>query len=557
MSVPGVVTAVRSNGFYLQDPDPDDDPRTSEGIFVFTGSGGAKPAAGQAVRVIGQVSEFRPGGDADNLTITQLGDAVFTVTGAGAVAPTVIGRDGRTPPATVIDDDSCGDVEQTPTFDPAEDGIDFFESLEGMLTEVRGAVAVGPTSRFGEIPVVADGGDGASVRTPRGGIVVRPTDFNPERIILDDAIAGGEPTLDVGDRFTAPIRAVVDYSFGNFKFLPLDWPGTADGGLEREVTAAPKPNQLAVASFNVENLDARDPQETFDRLAQTLVENLRAPDLVALEEIQDNDGPVRSGVTDASATYARLIAAIRAAGGPEYEYRQIDPAADQDGGQPGGNIRVAFLFRTDRGLSFVDRPGGDATTATQEDASRPGAQLTLSPGRIEPDDAAWEDSRKPLAGEFLYRGRTLFVVANHFASKGGDDPLFGRDQPPVRSSEEQRHRQAAVVNAFVDDLLAADPRANIIVLGDINDFEFSRTTEILEGDGDLFSLVRTLPQPERYTYVFEGNSQVLDQILVSRALLSPKPQYDSVHVNAEFADQVSDHDPQVALLRVTGAPARP
>jgi len=126
----------------------------------------------------------------------------------------------------------------------------------------------------------------------------------------------------------------------------------------------------------------------------------------------------------------------------------------------------------------------------------------------------------------------------------------------VRSSEEQRHRQAAVVNAFVDDLLAADPRANIIVLGDINDFEFSRTTEILEGDGDLFSLVRTLPQAERYTYVFEGNSQVLDQILVSRSLLSPKPEYDSVHVNAEFADQVSDHDPQVALLRVTGARAK-
>ena len=47
-----------------------------------------------------------------------------------------------------------------------------------------------------------------------------------------------------------------------------------------------------------------------------------------------------------------------------YEYRQIDPQNNQDGGQPGGNIRVGFLFRPDRGLAFVDRPGGDATTPT-------------------------------------------------------------------------------------------------------------------------------------------------------------------------------------------------
>ena len=52
----------------------------------------------------------------------------------------------------------------------------------------------------------------------------------------------------------------------------------------------------------------------------------------------------------------------------------------------------------------------------------------------------------------------------------------------------------------------------MIVLGDINDFEFSETVEILEGEV-LTSLMNTLPKPERYSYVFEGNSQVLDQIL--------------------------------------------
>jgi hypothetical protein len=148
----------------------------------------------------------------------------------------------------------------------------------------------------------------------------------------------------------------------------------------------------------------------------------------------------------------------------------------------------------------------------------------------------------------------VFVIANHFASKGGDHPLFGRFQPPVRSSEVQRHQQAQVVNDFVDDLLEADPNANVIVLGDINDFEFSETVSILEG-GVLTSLMNELPQAERYSYVFEGNSQVLDQILVSDNLLDVFPiDYDVVHVNSEFADQASDHEPQVARIDFRGRP---
>ena len=54
-------------------------------------------------------------------------------------------------------------------------------------------------------------------------------------------------------------------------------------------------------------------------------------------------------------------------------------------------------------------------------------------------------------------------------------------------------------------------------------------------------------------YVFEGNSQVLDQILVSDSLLDRFPiEYDPVHVNSEFADQASDHDPQVARFDLRG-----
>jgi hypothetical protein len=147
----------------------------------------------------------------------------------------------------------------------------------------------------------------------------------------------------------------------------------------------------------------------------------------------------------------------------------------------------------------------------------------------------------------------VFVIANHFNSKGGDQPLFGRFQPPVRSSEAQRHQQAQIVNDFVDDILDADANANVIVLGDINDFEFSETVEILEGD-ELTTLMRILPPNERYSYVFEGNSQVLDQILASDNVLRFPVQYDVVHVNAEFAEQASDHDPQVARIDFRGRP---
>jgi predicted extracellular nuclease len=256
-------------------------------------------------------------------------------------------------------------------------------------------------------------------------------------------------------------------------------------------------------------------------------------------------------VTDASVTWNMLIAAIRAAGGPAYQYRQIDPVDDQDGGEPGGNIRVGFLFRTDRGVSFIDRPGGGPTTATAVIDYPSGPQLSASPGRVDPLNPAWSNSRKPLAGEFRMHGKKVFVIANHFNSKGGDQPLFGRFQPPARS---QRHQQAQVVNDFVDQIHAADPNANVIVLGDINDFEFSETVDVLEG-GVLTSLMKTLPQSERYSYDFEGNSQVLDQILVSRNMLqSFSIDYDPVHVNSEFADQASDHDPQVARLDLRGRP---
>ncbi len=547
----GIVTVVRSNGFYIQDPSSDSDNASSEGIFIFTSSAPAVAVA-DAVSVIGLVAEFYPGGiGSNNLPTTELTSPTITVLSNGNAlpAPIIIGNGGRVPPASVIDDDINGTAENDGTFDPDTDGLDFYESLEGMRVQVNDAVAVSPTNNFGEIAVVGDNGANATSFTARGGLYVQPGDFNPERVILDDVITP-TPLVNVGDLFNSSIVGVLDYSFGNFKLLITEAETTTSGGLAPEVGLIGANGQLSVATFNVENLDPNDPDAKFAGLAAHIVTNLHAPDIIGLEEVQDNNGPTNDSVVDASNTYSELIAAIQAAGGPVYDFRDIPPVDDQDGGEPGGNIRVGFLFRPDR-VTFVDRPGAGSTTANSAVPGADGVELAFSPGRIDPTNTAFNTSRKPLAGEFVFNGETMFLIVNHFNSKGGDTPLFGRFQPPVLNSEAQRIQQAQVVNDFVDSILALDADANIIVFGDLNDFPFSPPLQIVAGDV-LTNLVTTLPANEQYTFIFDGNSQVLDNFLVSDNLFDQFDEFDIVHINAEFNNTIrrSDHDPSVGLFSI-------
>ena len=180
-------------------------------------------------------------------------------------------------------------------------------------------------------------------------------------------------------------------------------------------------------------------------------------------------------------------------------------------------------------MQFVDRPGGTAVTATEDDPAQPGAQLTFSPGRIDPTNTVWNSSRKPLAGEFRYRGRKLFVVANHFASKGGDAALFGRFQEPYRPSEIQRRGgvddpvggQAGVVNAWVERLQDAE-RASGWWCSEISTTSTSPNpprarVRCRPPRLELFDLWRFKPVDDRYRYIFQGNGQVLDHIVVTRS----------------------------------------
>jgi predicted extracellular nuclease len=547
--VAGIVTGIRaygsSRGFWMQDPDPDADPATSEGVFVFTGSN-PKVAVGDAVTVSGTVSEYVPGGaSSGNQALTEITRPAVTVVSGGNAVPAPAVVDAASVPDAYTPEPN-GSINALP-LEPASYALDFYESLEGMNIQVADARVVGATDPYTELWVTVKPDENPA---RRGGTVYGSYDSqNTGRLQVQSlGRAADFPDANVGDTLAGTTTGPLDYNqFGGYTLVASELGTLRGGGLERETTREQRRGELAVATYNVENLDPSD--DTFGAHAAAIVNNLRSPDIVSLEEIQDNNGATDDGTVAADETVTKLIDAIVAAGGPRYDWRGIDPADGTDGGQPGGNIRQVFLFNPDR-VSFTDRAGGDATTATGVTERHGRAALTLSPGRVDPADEAWEDSRKPLAGEFAFRGRTVFVIANHFGSKGGDQGLTSQFQPPVRRSETQRHLQAAAVNAFAKDILDVQRNAAVIALGDINDFEFSGTTRILERDGTLWSAIKSLPRSERYSYTYQGNSQTLDQILISPAIRRGGDfAYDSVHINAEFHDQISDHDPQVLRFR--------
>jgi predicted extracellular nuclease len=476
------------------------------------------------------------------LPVTRLVADGLEITGHGAELPppVVIGKGGRPVPSPVIDDDGLT------LFEPATDAIDFYESLEGMRVQVNDAVVVGPTSSHGEIVVLGDDGADARPRSGRGGVVLQPDNAHPERIIIDDRLVPDPPPVRVGDRLAGPVEGVLHYSFGTYTLLnrsPLEL-DTAPVMEPAPTTLSADPNHLTVATFNVENLFAGSDEARFAALAETIVQRMRAPTVLALQEIQDDSGPVDDGTVGAEVTLGRLADSVAAAGGPRYDWRQIDPEDNADGGQPGGNIRVVLLFDPSR-VSVDDRPADEPAARVAA-----GPSLRPNPALIAAGGAAFTNSRKPLAVELQVDGRPLFVIVCHLRSKGGDDPLFGRRQPPVRWSEEQRRPQAAAVRALVDELLLADPGARVVVLGDLNDFEFRQPVEVLASE-PLVNLTTALSEPQRWTYVYQGNSQVLDHIIVSSGL-ADGAEVEVVHVNAAFpaGQRASDHDPVIARFKL-------
>lgn len=260
----------------------------------------------------------------------------------------------------------------------------------------------------------------------------------------------------------------------------------------------------------------------FSGIATHIVDVLKSPAIVALQEVQDNDGAEYSDVSAGNVTLSTLIEAIKAAGGPTYIGLELAPADDAVGGQAGANIHAAFLYNPAR-------------------VSQSTEALTFI------EAAAFADSRLPLVALFTHNGRKVWVINVHFSSKSGSDPAYGTVQPPRDASEIRRIGQARAVRDFVREL---PPEDRVVIVGDFNTYWFEQPLLLLTGgQHPLENLALRDPPEERISYVFDGSSQSLDHALV-RLEPGDSAVLSTPHVNSIFPvkTRMSDHDPKHVVL---------
>jgi predicted extracellular nuclease len=537
----------------------DGDPATSDAVLVQIATNGLEQ--GDEIRVSGVVSELVPGGShTANLSTTVIHSATAEVVGRDRPlpAPVVLGRQGRLPPSQVISSDELPvnlrvkeQVQRSP-FDPEHDAVDFFESLEGMLVTVSRPLAVSAIQTFSEdqseVVALADAGLGISSarRTRNGGILLEPSHQpyggqNPERIQIQfdrTLYPAAVPLVRTGDTLSE-VTGIMRYSFGNYEIAATAAFRVTQGGRPPEATALRgSSNATTVSSYNVLNLSPTSADSAQRRLlASQIVKSLNSPDILALQEIQDDSGEEDDGTTSADRTLRALTEGIVAAGGPRYDAFNVPPANGKPGGVPGGNIRNAFLYNSSRVRLLKYR------SLTPAILAQAGVRDTL----------AFQEARDPLEGVFEFRGESLRVVNNHLTSRFGSTPVFGSVHPFRQAGQAERGAQVRALHAYAAHVLKTDSDSRLIVLGDMNTFEFSpELRQVLPGSPQiLYPLLFGIPENERYSFNFEGNSQTLDHVFVSHALRG-RTEMDIVHLNVDYpavpGSTASDHDP--VLLRV-------
>lgn len=569
VSVRGVVTGLKFNGFFIQSEEgtDDGDPATSEGIFVFTSS--APPSTvklNRLVDVTGVVHEFVPSADPVQRPVTEItAPTVFLVnTGVALPAPVVLGAANTLP----------------------DGGLEQLERFEGMRVQVDSMTVTGPTLGsvneqnatgssngvfYGVITGVArpfrEPGieipnplpDGAPATVPR-------FDGNPERLQVDANGQTGATGFEVaaGDVVTG-IVGPLDYSFRTYLILPdpatppVVFHNTAPKGVKN-----PGPNQFTVGAANLERFfdTADDPGTGEPVLTPTAFANrlnkvslfirniLKTPDILGVEEVEN--------LTTLQAIAARVNADAVANGDPDPQYQ----AFLEEGNDIGG-IDLGALVKMSR-LSVVD------VTQVGKDS------VYINPNNNQPE--LLNDRPSLVVRATVPNGSETFpltVIVNHLRSLSGvEDPVDGNR---VRT---KRQKQAEELANLIQDRQAAHPDEAIISVGDYNAFQFNDglvdSIGTIKGtpapadqvtlaspdlvDPDLEDLVELAPPDQRYSFVFDGNAQELDHILVTGNLL---PRFDSIEYgrsNADFPEtarndpnspaRISDHDPVLAYFNL-------
>jgi predicted extracellular nuclease len=516
------------DGYYVQDAG-DGDPATSDGVFVYA-PGGAEVAEGDAVHVVGTVSEY------------------FGLTEVTASAVAVCETAVEPPAATVL---------ELP-LDPA-----VRERVEGMLVTLPQTLTIGETfefARYGQVSLSTTRLDQpTAVAEPGSPEAVAVAEANSrDAIVLDDGRGAenpdpaihpdGEPftlehTFRSGDRVTGA-TGVLDYRFDTWAVQPTR-------GAQFEV-ANPRPavpevgGDLKVASFNVLNyftsLDGRgaDSPEEFERQEAKIVSAISQidADVVGLIEIENNGTAVQ--------TLADAINEV--VGADTY-------AAIETGVLGTDEITTALIYKP----ASVTPAGAFESLDTAD------------------DPRFLDDYNRPaLAQTFAATatGETVTVVVNHLKSKGSGCEAVGDPTDPDGQGNCNGVRTEAA--AALADWLAGDPTGQgagrELILGDLNSYDYEDPIEVLTGAG-LTDLVKQFQGEHAYSYVFDGQLGYLDYALAGTALVEDVTGAAVWHINADepslidydmsfkqpaqdalFAPDAfrsSDHDPVIVGIALT------
>ncbi len=273
---------------------------------------------------------------------------------------------------------------------------------EGSRVRIADTRVTGATTAYDEIWVTVKPKENP---TRRGGTLYASyEDQNTGRLkVMSLDPAQPVPTANVGDVLKGRTTGVLDYaSYGGYNVQATELGTVVDNKLRREVTRKQKKNELAVATYNVENLDAGDDQAKFDTLAEGVAVNLSSPDIVSLEEIQDDNGAVNDGTTGSEATLKRVHGRGRREGRTAVRLA-VHRAREQRGWRPAGRQHPQRLpLQPQAGL--LHRPAGrrrhDAGAGRRHLAGRqvvrvPGSDQPGEPGVGEQPQAAGGRVRLP------------------------------------------------------------------------------------------------------------------------------------------------------------------
>jgi predicted extracellular nuclease len=490
ISTQGVVIGVFPDlgGFWIQDTSPDNDPATSEGLFVETSGFAPSVETGDLVEVNGQIREPS---QQTTLAIEDSKDIKTLAQGNTLPMPIEI---------------------NPPTHQLAAN--QYYETLEGMLVQISSpALAVSPTSQYGEYVLVP-----STFHVNR----LWQGDDNGFMIMVDDGsseVHYDRSTLayvvSTGDHVSGLVGPLA-YTYGRYKIEPTSSPQVEHISKPLPSLEPTNPMEFRLMTWNVENLfdtvepnpsDPPRPRLADYNLALAKVANTilaaGAPTVVGLQEVEN------IGILEDLVSLDIL---------KPYDYQPVLIEGTDSRG-----IDVGYLVRSDRAqiLETKQYPAPEGLT------SRPPLLIQLQ----------IDTSQGPL---------TLYVLNNHFTSMSAGEI----------ATEPRRTAQAAWNVTILNQIRATEPDASIAVIGDLNSYYHSLPLDTLREAG-MMDVLDSLPEDQRYTYIYQGESQALDHIMLTGPFTQQLKGVDVLHMDADFPPPIpgdtspehkSDHDPLVATF---------